>query len=93
MALSDKKFAKIEKTLGKETLLELESMSADVLKDHIVSAEHAIYETLRELEANEIYLQHKDSIKSLSEGLRDMKKRQNAIIQYALSLLEDKGVK
>lgn len=89
--LSDKKYAKIEKVLGKETLSELEAMSVEVLKDHVVAAEHAIYETIRELEANPVYQQHKDSIKALSEGLRDVKKRQKAIIEYALSLLQDKG--
>lgn len=89
--LSDKKLARIEKTLGKESMADLEAMAVDVLKDTLVNAEHSINDAVRELEANPKFQELKESIKALSEGLRDVKKRQTAIIQYALSLLEDKG--
>jgi len=91
--LSDKLFAKIEKILGKETMSELEALDVSMLKDHIVASEHAIMEAQRELEANPKYQEIKESLKALSEGLRDVKKRQNAMIRYNLSLLEDKGEK
>jgi hypothetical protein len=91
--LSDKKLARIEKALGSDTLGELESMPSDALKDKIVSAEHAIMEAIRELEANPKYQELKESLKAISAGLKEVKKRQNAIIQYSLSLLEDKGDK
>ena len=66
--LSDKKLSKIEKVLGKETLGELEAMPVDILKDHIIIAEHAINEAQRELEANPKYQDLKDSLKALSAG-------------------------
>ena len=91
--ISDKKLNRIEKALGRETMTDLESLPADMLKDHIVSAETAIRDAANELEANPKYQELKDSLKALSEGLREVKKRQNAIIQYSLSLIEDKGAK
>lgn len=91
--LNDKKLAKIEKVLGKETMAHLESCPVDVLKDTVCTAEHAINEAIRELESNPKYQEIKESLKALSEGMREVKKRQNAIIQYSLSLLEDKGSK
>jgi hypothetical protein len=91
--LNDKKLNKIEKILGKDTLNHLDSCPTDILKDTIVGSEHSINEAVRELEANPKYSELKESVKALSEGLREIKKRQNAIIQYALSLLEDRGDK
>lgn len=91
--LSDKKLSRIEKALGKETMADLESLSMEVLKDRLVAAESSIKQAIDELEANPKYQEIKDSLKALSEGLREVKKRQNAIIQYSLSLMEDKGAK
>jgi len=93
MALSDKKLDKIEKALGKETMADLESLSEELLKDHTVVAEFSIKNAIAELEANLKYQELKESLKALSAGLREVKKRQNSIIQYCLSLLEDKGAK
>ena len=89
--LTEKKLAKIEKALGKEGMADIESQAVDVLKNTVVAAEHAIMEAQRELEANPAYVELKESLKALSEGLRDVKKRQRAIIEYALSILEEKG--
>lgn len=91
--LSDKKLSRIEKALGKEMMGELEALPVEVLKDTLVNAEHAINEAVRELEANPKFQELKDSLKAISEGLREVKKRQTAIIQYSLSLLEDKGAR
>lgn len=91
--LSDKKLNRIEKALGKEMMGELEALPVEVLKDTLVNAEHAINEAVRELEANPKFQELKDSLKAISEGLREVKKRQTAIIQYSLSLLEDKGAR
>lgn len=91
--LTEKKLEKIEKILGKDMMGDLEAMPKDVLKDHLVSAEHSIMEATRELEANPKYTELKESLKALSEGLRDVRKRQNAIIAYVISLLEDQGAK
>lgn len=84
--LSDKKLNRIEKALGKEMMGELEALPVEVLKDTLVNAEHAINEAVRELEANPKFQELKDSLKAISEGLREVKKRQTAIIQYSLSL-------
>jgi hypothetical protein len=91
--LTDKLLTKIEKILGKETMAELEALDSNMLKDHIVAAEHSIMEAQRELEANSKYQELKESLKALSEGFKEVKKRQNAMIRYNLSLLEDKGEK
>lgn len=91
--LTDKRYKKIAKILGADTISDLESLPVDVLKDTLVSAEHSIMEAIRELEANPKYSELKESIKALSSGLKEVKARQNSIIQYTLSLLEDKGSK
>lgn len=91
--LSDKKIAKIQKVLGTELLADLEKLQVDVLKDTLVSAEHSIMEATRELEANPKYEDIKESLKALSSGLREVKQRQNAVIAYILSLLEDRAAK
>lgn len=89
--LSEKRLAKIEKALGQDKMIELERNSVDQMRDAIVDSEYAIREAINELEANPKYLELKESLKALSEGLREVKKRQNAIIQYCLSILEDRG--
>lgn len=89
--LSDKKLAKIEKILGKERLGELEALSVDDLKNKVVAAESAIKLAITELEANEKYISIKESLKALSEGMKEVKKVQTAIIQYSIELLEEKG--
>jgi hypothetical protein len=89
--MNDKKLAKIKKILGDDTLQHLDSCPVDVLKDTVCIAEHAINEALRELESNLKYQELKESLKAVTAGLREVKARQNAIIQYSLSLLEEKG--
>lgn len=89
--ISDKKLQKIEKILGEDSLVLLEGMSSELLKNQIVTAEKAIKDTLSELEANPKYHEIKESLKALTEGLKEVKKRQNATIQYILHLLEEKG--
>lgn len=91
--LNDKKLAKILKVLGSDLVHELDATPIDVLKDTVVTAEHSIYEVKRELEANPKYSELKESLKAVSEGLKEVRKRQNAIIEYCLSVLEDKGSK
>ena len=89
--LSDKKLARIEKILDVDTREDLSSRSAEDLGKAIVAADAAIKQVSDELEANPKYQELRESIKALSEGLRDVKKRQNAIVQYSLHLLEEKG--
>lgn len=89
--LVQNKLSKIEKVLGPETAIELQSLSKEALKDRLVGAESSIKQAIQELEANPKYEETKENLKALSQGLREVKKRQNAIIQYALSLLEGSG--
>lgn len=91
--LSDKKLKKIERNLGQETMSDIESMPVDALKDTLVSAEHFIAEAERELEANQKYQELKASLGTMSIGMREVRSRQNAIIQYCLHILEEKGAK
>lgn len=88
MPLTDKKLDKISKLLGDDTLKELDALSTSDLKSRVVIAEQSIAQAIQELEANPKYQEFKEALKDLSGGLRDVKKRQNAIIAYAIHLLE-----
>jgi xanthine dehydrogenase molybdopterin-binding subunit B len=87
--LSDKKLEKIVKTLGSDTIEELNAVYPNELPNKIVAAESAIKQAIEELEASSSYQRLKEDLKALSQGLREVKKRQNAIIQYALHRLEN----
>jgi len=89
--LSEKKMAKLEKILGRERLGELEALSVDDLKNKVVAAESAIKFAQNELESNPKFQELKENLKALSEGMKEVKKHQKAVIDYAISLLEDKG--
>lgn len=89
--LSDKKLARIEKLLGKDALTILESASPESLDVTIAHACASIKEAADQLEANPKYQELKESLKACSAGLREVKAFQNAKIQYALHLAEEKG--
>lgn len=89
--LTDKKLARIEKTLGKEIMEELSARGPEGLEASIAASAGAIKESEDALEANPKFLELKESLKACSEGLREVKKFQNAKIQYSLHLLEEKG--
>lgn len=85
------KLVKIEKELGKELLTELDSLGDEGLKNTIIVAEQSINSTREELDANPNYIKAKEDAKALSQGFREVKKRQNAKIQYALLRLQGLG--
>lgn len=91
MALSDKKLQKIEKILGKDKMADLESEHVNELQISISNAAAAIKETQDQLEVNPKYQELKENLKAISAGFKDVKRFQNAVIQYSLSLIEDKG--
>lgn len=91
MALSDKKRDQIESLLGKETVEELQTMQPEQLKHRLTQAQQAIKQAQEELEANAKYQEAKEDIRHLSGGLKDVKKRQNAISTLVLELLEERG--
>ena len=86
--LSEKKLKRIEKELGEFTK-ELETKSVEELKQIIAASCANIKDAVDELEANPKFQELKESLKAISEGLREVKKRQNAIIQYSLHLIEE----
>lgn len=89
--MTDKKLEKIEKVLGKDSVDLLATSSVEDLKNIIVNANQAIKQAQEELEANPAYQELKENLKALSAGLKDVKKRQNALIQYSLHLTEQQG--
>lgn len=89
--LSEKKLAKIEKLLGKELIDGIVTMAPDRLETQIALSAGAIKEAEDQLEANPKFQELKDSLKACSAGLREVKAFQNAKIQFALHMLEEKG--
>lgn len=87
--LSDKKLEKISKILGKDTIDSLNAQSVAELKNSIYVAEASIKDAVDELEANPKFQEIKESLKAISEGMKEVKKRQKAITQYSLHLLEE----
>ncbi len=86
--ISNKKLDSIEKLLGKEMLGDLEALSSVDLKNRIAQAVGSIKTAQEELEANPKFQELKDSLKAISEGLREVRKRQNHVVSYCLHLLE-----
>lgn len=88
MGLTDKQREKLEKALGIETIKELEAESPEQLKNRIVNASQAMEQAKSERDALPAYKEAKENVKALSEGLREVNKRQKAIIKFALAQLE-----
>lgn len=82
---------KIEKLLGEDTIGELNSMSEVELKDRITTAAQSMRTAKKELKENDKYKSASEILKDLRGGLRDVNKRQDAIIEYSLLLLSSKG--
>lgn len=89
--MTDKKLDKISDILGLEFINDLNNTATDDLKTVIVEASQGIKQATEELEANPAFQDLKESLKALSAGLKDVKKRQNAIIQYSLHLTSERG--
>jgi hypothetical protein len=85
---------KLAKTIGsdgEEILRELEASDVEGLNKRIAQSTQAISEAKLELEANDEYMRSKENVKLLSSGLKEVRKRQNAIIKVCLQLRKDKG--
>lgn len=82
-----KKVTKAYETLGTDTVKEMEAMGPDDLKKRVVEANEAMRSASDELEANPNYDKLREDLKALTQGKRDLDKRQRAIILVALSLL------
>lgn len=78
---------KLEKTLGRDTIVEMQSLAPEALHKAIVDAEQAMKQVADELEANGKYQELKDQLSAVTQGKKDVNKRQKAKIAYALNLL------
>lgn len=82
---------------GQDRLAEMEAMTVEELNKRIAQATQSISDTKAELEADlpngdsSPYTKAKNQLKFLSEGLKEVKKRQNAIITVAVKLRKEKG--
>lgn len=85
------KIEKALKNLDQETVNELGALDAEGLKQKIVQSSQSVDQAEKELEANPDYINLKESLKAVTAGLKEVKKRQNSIITVCLANLEDKG--
>ncbi len=82
---------------GEDILRELEAMDTPALEKRIAQANQAIVATKQELEADlpngemSPYMRAKGNVSLLGSGLREVKKRQNAIISVAIKLRQERG--
>ncbi len=86
------KIDKAYKTLNEDTVKELEASDAETLMNRITLASEAMRQVEDELEANEKYQRLREDLKAITEGKREVFKRQRAIICICLKFLKDKGV-
>lgn len=91
MEPNEKQITKALKAIGADTKSEMDAMAKDSLEEVIVQAEKAMSQAERERNSNPHFLAAKENLKALGEGLREVKKRQNAKIVYALHRLEEIG--
>lgn len=82
---------KIKKALGNSTVEEMDKLGEYELRKVIVEANQAMKEVKEQLEANPKYQGLKSSLHDCTQGKRDVNKRQNAKIQYALHRMTEIG--
>lgn len=75
----------------KDILAELQALDGEGLKGRVTSSSQAIHDAEQELNQNEAYLRAKEDAKLLSAGLRDVRKRQKAVIKTCLELRKERG--
>lgn len=88
----DKKLLKLQKAAGGADMMqELEAMDSDALKLRIVQARESIMQADEEIKANPKYQQAQLAISSLQTANTALKRRQNAITDLCLHLLDERG--
>lgn len=85
------KLEKMHKTLGRDTVDEMDKLNEEALKKIIVEASSAMQQVKDELEANPKYKEAKEDLLALTQGKKEVDKRQKARIAYSLYLLSEKG--
>lgn len=85
------KLEKMHKTLGRDTVEEMDKLNEADLKKIIVEASSAMQQVKDELEANPNYKEARENLLALTQGKKEVDKRQKARIAYSLHLLSEKG--
>lgn len=83
------KYDKAAKSLGPDTVTEIEALDTDGLRKRIVEANDSMRKADDELEANVEYQSLRESVKAVTAGRSEVFKRQKAVITVALTLLNN----
>lgn len=89
--MNEKTMNKLFKLLGTDVVNALSGMSAAELEAAIVLAATEIETAREELEANPNYVKIKEDKAALEAGLKDLRKYNNARIQFAIATLQTRG--
>lgn len=76
---------------GEDVVRELEAADTEALNKRVAQASQSIHDATTQLNANLEYVEARENVKLLSSGLKEVKKRQNAIIKVCLQLRRDRG--
>ena len=87
--MNEKQLAKIKKALGKDTVEEMDQMTEGELKKVVIEAEQSMKKAKTEMDENDNYQKAKNDKNLFETGLREVRKRQNARISYALVRIEE----
>ena len=87
----DKLMKKIKKQLNEDMLQELDALSPEEIKNQVVQSQQAIKLAKDELDENPEFKKLKSDLKDLRSGFTDLKKFQQAKIDYLLLRLEESG--
>lgn len=77
---------------GESIIQELEASDAEGLDKRIAVSTESMADTKRKLNETPEYIQVKNDKKLLESGLREVNKRQNAIIKVCLQMRRDRGL-
>jgi hypothetical protein len=86
--IEGKHLKKLEKSLGKTTIGEMDKLTPESLKAIVIDAEQTMKKAKAELEANPKFVEHRDSLNALKGGLKSLNARHRARIAYALHRLD-----
>jgi hypothetical protein len=79
------------KALGRDTVEEMDTMGENDLRKVVVDANAAMKQVKEELDANVAYQKAKSDVSHLSQGKKEVDKRQKARSNYALQRLDEIG--
>jgi hypothetical protein len=82
---------KIKGALGVATIEEMDVMNEQELKTVVVEANTSMKQVDKELKENAQYQEAKENVKAMSQGKKEVDKRQKARIAYSLTRLEELG--